>query len=162
MKYKNIDFQEHGDPLTADILNALNFEAKLPEDYMQFLLKVNGGVPDKSIFEFTDIDGKKNHDEILAFFGLTSRGNNIIETFQYRGKIIPQRMIILADALDANMILMSLKNPDRGKIYHWDSRFESEIINAANVGEDLISFIANNFEEFLSKLLPASDFDLEM
>ena len=152
MIYKNINFDKIGDAVSEDIINAIDWNGGLPKDYKQFLLHINGGIPNKSIFNFTDIIGRENSDNVLVFYGITCKYQNILSMLRYRGLIVPQRMLIMADALEGNLILISLKNPDRGKVYHWDARYESEITDPENVGSDNLTLLANSFDEFLGML----------
>ena len=153
-EYNGIKFDNCGDPLTRGIVGAFGYGTRLPRDYEDFLCKINGGHPDKDIFDF----------EIAEKW--QARGiANVVEKFLgvsvlnaagivggYVGNIIPSRMIVIAHLTNSDMVVMSLKNPDRGKIYHWNSRYDSNITDLENGGGDFLTFVANSFDEFLSML----------
>lgn len=49
-----IEWQRKGKPLTEEELKQFqeHLDGKLPEDYTQFLTSINGGIPDRCIFEY--------------------------------------------------------------------------------------------------------------
>lgn len=155
-EYKGINFENCGDPLTPNIIGAFHYGARLPRDYEDFLCKINGGIPDKNVFEW----GEEGEGDIITEFWGASVGNCTGYEHRDRGKIIPSRMIVIAGAMEGNLVVMSLKNPDRGKVYHLNSSFDSSINDPENVGSDLLTFVANSFDEFLSMLYPESEIDI--
>jgi hypothetical protein len=155
-EYKGINFKNCGDPLTPRIIGAFHYGARLPRDYEDFLCKINGGIPDKNVF---DCEWEGKGDIISDFWG-ASVFNTARMVGGYSGIVIPSRMIVIASATEGNLVVMSLKNPDRGKIYHLNSSFDSSINDPENVGSDLLTFVANSFDEFLSMLYPESEIDI--
>lgn len=146
MIYREIKFEQCGDRLTHKLLIAYGYMVALPKDYEEFMCNINGGVPINRAFKFIDIDGHSAIEHIDFFWSANSNNQ------EGSGEIFPNRMIGIAYTLEGNMVLLSLKNPDRGKVYHWDSRYESNIVDPQNVGSDNLTLLAESFDDFLKML----------
>jgi hypothetical protein len=156
--FKNIQFDNTGDTITSDILEAVSVLlcAPFPDDYKRFLIETNGGVPNKNIININGIPKEINH-----FFGITAQDrNNLIGGIIYK-EDIPKRMIEIAHCDVVDIIALSLHNPDRGKVYFWDHKYESGIADENNIGFDNLTLIANSFDELLEKLYCEDDNGLE-
>jgi hypothetical protein len=161
IEYHGINFAENGDRLTVDIVNALGFGAKLPHDYMSFLLTVNGGIPDKNIFN-VKAPGYSNITSIDGFLGVSAKyGCNILSYLnsykEYEG-IIPDYMLQIATDISGDPIFIALKmNHSRGKIYYWDHDYAYHSDESYDPNVPIL--IANSFDEFLSKLYSKEELD---
>jgi len=147
--YHDIIFKNCGDHISDDVLTAIGvvFCANLPAEYALFLERVNGGEPDKN-----EITVNNTIMNIIHFFGITAKNRmNLLGGLIYRQEY-PKRMIPIAETSEYDLIVMSLQSKDRGKVYHWDARYESEITDPENVGSDNLTLLANSFDEFLGML----------
>ena len=152
MKVKN--------PESVEISKIENFEKDnhivLDTIYKCFLNKENGGEPLKNIFIY---NFKKNlFSDIDCFFGI-DKDKNFDLKFQnnfYKNRI-PKNMIAIAEDCVTNLILLSVKGDDYGKVYYWDHEME------ANNGEEAdysnLTFLANSFGEFIDNLKSEDDLD---
>lgn len=106
----------------ADFEAQLN--ARLPEDYRQFLLLHNGGQPDKT--EFT---AKKYGGSIMQrFFGFNTPYNTdnfdyILRTYKDR---VPDDFLPIARDMLGNLLLIGIRRRYVGKVYFWWHENEAE------------------------------------
>ena len=125
----------------------------LPKDYRDFLLKTNGGIPEKNTFYFYD---KSNESSIDEFFGVKKGfNNNILLKQKYAGDRVPENFLPIAREALGNLILLSVKNADRGKIYFWDHEMEADDGEVPDYSN--LTLIANSFEEFIASLRDEED-----
>ncbi|MDC4617476.1 SMI1/KNR4 family protein [Acinetobacter baumannii] len=142
-KLKKALTEEYKNPSIVDINMLKDLEDKynlvLTEEYKNFLLETNGGVPSKSIFDLT----KKKDVVIGHFFTLYSKvemytlenNNNSLISF-------PMGYFSIGDTVNGDYILINL------------------ILNDSDYGAILIFFhekdelkkVSNSFNEFLDKL----------
>lgn len=118
---------------------------KFPVSYIDFLLETNGGEPIKPYF-FTKISKSLGH--IRYFFGVKTKSyNNLISTYETYKKRIPYNTFPIGyDSCD-NLILLSVKGDDYGKVYYWDHEMETEPADYSN-----LTLIADSFDEFIKGL----------
>ncbi len=118
-------------------------KCKLPKAYVQFLSKTNGGVPEKSFFPYGEDDGSL----LNSFFGITNeKDGDIINSYiQYFG-IVPKNCLPIGDDQGGNILLMSVKGKDYGKIFFMDH-------------EKYLICIADSFDEFISMLKSQEEID---
>ena len=117
----------------------------LPEVYKKFLLLYNGGKSEKNIFSITN-----QHDESIInnFFGIIDqRYYNISLYAAIYKKRVPINTLPIASDVFGNLILLSVKGEDYGKIYYWDHEGETEPADYSN-----LTLIADSFDEFISML----------
>jgi hypothetical protein len=120
----------------------------LPDDYRQFLLQYNGGVPKPECFEFITSSGEEDS-LVRVFYSLN--GNDpyydlLSTVFETEGDI-PESCLPIGEDPFGNLILLELSGNYRGQVYFWDHESER--------GDDLranIFLIANSFTEFTQKL----------
>src|SRR5438128_2090769 len=92
--------------------------ARLPDEYRNFLLEHNGGEPSPQIFLINEREGTDilrflfgiGHDE---YYSLTDN----IEDYSDR---IPANFIPIGCDTFGNLICLSIKGEDVGKVYFWD------------------------------------------
>ncbi|MBZ0282106.1 MAG: SMI1/KNR4 family protein [Anaerolineae bacterium] len=121
---------------------------KLPKDYKGFLLKNNGGKPKPNAFK---VDANIGEDEVRFFFGITNAAtevniNKIIKTYQGR---LPANFLPIAAGLGVDLICLSVKGEDYGKIYYWDHNWE---ITEGVPDYSNVYLLADSFDGFLNKL----------
>lgn len=146
-----IELEKNNGEIEEKILQAIEqlWEiSNLPQKYRDFLLKYNGGIPQKKRFWFK---GKRDGSYLTEFYGIIkSSTSNLLMEQKNAGERIPDNTLPIADDIYGNWILISLKGPDRGKIYFWDHELESyegEIPDYSN-----LTLIADSFEEFINSL----------
>lgn len=122
----------------------------LPSVYRNFLIKNNGGEPEKDVFCFKE---KKTGSDIRSFLCIFPDNNsnllNYIKT--YKGRI-PDNMFPIAYDSFGNLILIGVKNPNRGKIYFWDHDMETDPSQGEKPDYSNMTLIADSFEEFIDGL----------
>jgi SMI1/KNR4 family protein SUKH-1 len=138
-------------PLDSDILKALEqyWGFGIPKDYREFLIKYNGGVPVPNCFSFKyDVeDGSCIH----SFFGIKKDENhNLLMNIQLYQERIPANFLPIGDDSFGNLILLSVKGSDRGKIYFWDH--EREVAEGEEPDYSNLTLIADSFNEFINSL----------
>jgi hypothetical protein len=153
MLYNGIEFRKAYPYLNGHILRPIEkfLGINFTEDYRSFLLKVNGGYPDKTFFKFSNLD---EGSVVQHFYGINGMGdsNDLLIMYKYSHTRIPSNMVHIGADCFGNQILLSVKNPDRGKIYFWDHEIEADPDNGEIPCYDNLTLIANSFDEFLGKL----------
>ncbi len=93
------------------------FNIRMPRDYKQFLLNINGGAPDKYWVPFED-DG----DYISHFYGIHDGDNwlKLEHAVKDFAEAEPIRFIPVAISNGGNYFIMRINGENRGKIYFWD------------------------------------------
>lgn len=119
----------------------------LPELYIGLMKNCDAGAPIKTDFEYYDIShGCKISSALGCFLGFSDNEYNILDMFQNPPEFFPEGLIAFAETGNGDYICFDYRegkdNPDPLVVY-WS--------HEADVGKD-ISFIAKNFEEFLSML----------
>ena len=145
----SIRILEHHGKLDEVFLKALekSWGFKLPSSYRLFLLTYNGGIPDCDCFKFND-----NRSDLRYFYGIhDDEDSNLLYEYQnvYKDRIPDNCFPIACDSF-GNLILISVKGPDRGKIYFWDH--EEEAYEDEEPDYSNLTLIADNFDEFLDGL----------
>lgn len=137
----------------VEVENSLGI--KLPEDYKEFIIQMNGGTPDEDmLYDFYDeVLELENTSIIREFFSLyaddTILKNNlkVIYNTMKNEKTIPADMIPIADDPAGNIISLSLNRNDYGFIYYLNHEFED-----VETGYLIKSKIANSFKDFIDCL----------
>lgn len=147
-----INFEHNSSNLNDKVLQCLEqfWEIKLPKEYRKFLLTQNGGYPDKSIFFFKN---QNIGSDVQGMLGITPEGglNLLTEIRTYTGRIPSSTFPIGYDSF-GNLILISVKNPDRGKIYFWDHELEADPDQGEVADYSNLTLIADSFDEFINNL----------
>lgn len=137
------------DRSAVDVLEAF-LGTKLPSDYGDYLLANNGGTPDATSF---DIPGEGD-DSIQYFFPLISKTKT--DALPYKIKLYkertPEEMLPIGCDPGGNLILLSLKGKDRGKVFFWDHDFEAD--DELQPYYENIKLLAPSFKDFLTNLKP--------
>ena len=121
-------------------------EYKLPEDYTQFLLKYNGGIPKKTDFDYEGIDGEESS-VVQLFLSLGDQhSENIKQDYNYylgEGRILEGIVPIAYDPF-GNLICLSLVEETYNQIWFWDHELEEE--------ENNLFFVTKTFNDFIKIL----------
>ena len=126
-----------------------------PQDYTDFLLQNNGGIPEEDvIFDFIDASNDKhNSTDIREFFvfyeGEDTSYDDIMKVnrIMHEEELLPEGLFVFCDDSGGNPVCMSLREDDYGCIYFCDHELED-----ADNGYLLMSYVAGSFGEFISKL----------
>jgi hypothetical protein len=158
ISYHGIEFENAYPYLNEHIIHPIEkfLDVNFTKDYKDFLLNVNGGRPNKAAFKFIN---NNNGSIVQQFYGINENGNygNLLQQYKYNRFRIPNNMIHIGSDCGGNQILLSIKNPDRGKVYFWDHELEADTDNGEVPSYDNLTLIANSFDEFLSKLYSEDD-----
>lgn len=135
--------------------DVLNFEkilkVSLPDDYRNFLLHYNGGHPKPHGFIYKLPDGRDWSGGVRDFFGLgVDSWEDLRHYYALYEDRVPKQMLPIANDDGGNLLLLALKDVEKGKIYFWDHNEESEDDELPSY--ENIYFVANNFTEFLKNL----------
>jgi hypothetical protein len=126
----------------SDIKDFQNkFKLNLPNEYIDFLLKYNGGIPNSVYFLEDDSD------VVINFFLSLGREEFNIEEYYIdmviEQKNIPNDILPIAEDAFGNIICISCRETDYGKIYFWDHEDGESLIEISKN----ISFLLNNLNE---------------
>lgn len=125
---------------------------RLPKDYVEFLLRYNGGRPKKNSCDLIEvIDTIETTCGISWFYTLAEDYNyNLFENYQIFLNRMPKELIPIASDGCGNQICLAVQGDNYGKVYFWDHDWEHD------EGEEPtyrnIYLIANSFTEFVNKL----------
>ena len=129
----------------------------LPKSYRLFLLNNKESRPEKNLFSFKNKSGGSCLNE---FFGIKKDfNNNILLKQKYAGYRIPENFLPIASDVYGNLILISVKNADRGKIYFWDHEMEAD--NGETPDYSNLTLIADSFDEFINGLRSDDELDIK-
>ena len=117
---------------------------RLPDEYRTFMLKNNGGRPNKSIFKYKEANTLCGS-TIKMFFSI-GKGEHTIEKARriYEGRI-PDIVLPIASDSFGNIVCIGLQGRNRGKMYFWDHELELMRWN-------LNPIICTDFKDFLKRL----------
>jgi hypothetical protein len=115
----------------------------LPKQYVDFLLKYNGGYPQKSNFKISDNQGESL---VNKFYGIGDMKSNLGKVFEVLEGEIPKDFISIANDPGGNEILLGINGEYQEKIYFWIHDIEPE----DEMGNMFI--LADSFSEFFNNL----------
>jgi hypothetical protein len=119
------------------------FGIKFPEEYVDFLLKFNGGAPNKVYFLEDDADIVFNF-----FLSLKNSEFNVVEYYNdlvLEQNLFPKEIIPIAEDVFGNVICISCRVSDYGTVYFADHESNYDLSEISNS----FDFIINNLiEEF--------------
>ncbi len=131
---------------------------KFPDQYIQFLLKYNGGRPEPAGF---DIEWRTNQPmsedwrtSMLSWFLSIYNGDetNLLEynKISFSGRI-PKETIAIADDCGGNLILLGVSGEYKDKIFFWVK--DDEVEDGGVPGFENVGFLADSFDEFINSKL---------
>jgi hypothetical protein len=128
---------------------------KFPEEYINHLMKFNGGRCKPNVFHFNE-RGKPESDVVEWFLAVyDGESYNLmkkIEWFKVEEKRIPSYMIPIANDPFGNLICLSCGEQDYGYIYFWDHELESGEIDLDDSKFENLSYISDSLGSFLNSL----------
>ena len=148
-----INLTKTGPPLSEADLQGVEqrYGLKFPLDYRQFLLRFNGGKPDKCLFRFK---GKRVYSECVHYFLSMSDNPDISFHVYYKSYKIDSKRLqpdVIPVAFDpgGNLICLSVAGKNVGTVFFWDH--EQETSERGEFGKNQ-RVIAGSFREFLGGL----------
>ncbi len=134
------------------------YDLSFPIYYKHFLECYNGGIPEKDIFSFK---GSKDGSILYGFFGFCSSNKRLDITHRYMiaKRRIPSNTFAIADDQGGNLILLSIKGSDYGKVYFWDHESEADTDQGEVANYSNLTLIADSFEEFINGLKSEEEID---
>ncbi len=121
------------------------FSIKFPADFIDIVLKHNGGIPNKKVYDF------QNHKEAVfrrIFSFSPDDKNNIINVYENVKEQFPQKIIPFGDDPFGNLICFDYRSKCR--IVFWNHELYENTDKAINN-------ICDSFSEFLMKLYNPED-----
>lgn len=119
------------------------YNVKLPEDYIAFLLKYNGGYPKESTFKISDEEGES---VVNKFYGIGNMKSNLSSVFEILDGEIPDGFISIANDPGGNEICISVGEEHYGKVFVWIHDMDSDEYLSN------MFLLANSFNEFFDNL----------
>ncbi|MDF1508150.1 SMI1/KNR4 family protein [Robertmurraya sp. DFI.2.37] len=118
---------------------------KLTEQYINFLLKWNGGKVIPNTFMISTEQGPS---VLNVFYGIGDMYDNLTDFIEIMDERLPVGFIPIGDDPSGNVICLGTKDPYYDKIYFWDHEQEPEDPNDMSN----MYFLANGIDEFLDNL----------
>ena len=131
--------------------NFEKIEFKLPKEYVEFLEKYNGGMPEANIVKMKGCEIESFF--ITTFFGVNLDINNdILSQYDILNKRIPSKCLPIAYVEGGDIVCMNLNTKKYGYIYLWDH--DVELLYGDDITVDNMYFIAKSFAEFMKMIKP--------
>ncbi|MFF2484317.1 SMI1/KNR4 family protein [Paenibacillus sp. NPDC058071] len=116
---------------------------KLPEPYIDFLLKYNRGYPELSIFKISDEEGES---VLNDFYGIGDMKDSLAKVFEVLDGVLPEGFISIGSDPGGNEICIGISEEYFGQIYFWMHDMES-------VEEmDNMFLLSSSFKDFFDHL----------
>ena len=137
-------------------------EVSLPSEYRTFLMMVPmGRKPEDNIFRTTAEDDPGVG--VRSFFGVglpedPGQDIDLVRRYDFYRDRIPSWTVPIGEDDTGNLILISVRQDDEGSVWFWDHELEAE--EGESASEANLTFLADRFDEFLSRLEPFSVDDL--
>lgn len=125
--------------------NEINFE--LPDDYKNFLINFNGGVPEERYSTFM-VDSINQEIGLQVLYGLNLEdGLDLREWYdEYQDDLLPN-CIMIGHGLGFGFIIL-MNSPEKSGVYFWDNSFE---LDESSEDENVYK-ISDTFKKFLDKV----------
>jgi hypothetical protein len=139
-----------------NLINTLEcfWDVKLPKSYKDFILSTNGGTPDKKIFFMSN--GEEG--SVKSFFGIIADYSyGLLERIKMFSERIPKNMLPIANDSGGNLILLSVRGADYGRLYFWDHNWEAE--EGKEPAYSNLTLVADSFNEFINSLKDESEIE---
>ena len=155
----NSEVEECHEPTNLEAIEKFEtlIQAKLPNDYKQFLLKHNGGHPVPNSFKLSEPINEKNESIGIAWFYALYDGEvcNITTHFQHSRSKIPDEFLPIAYGSGGELCL-GIKGDDYGKLYYWTTNWSCWNKDDLNY----LYYVCDSFTDFINGLYEC-DIDLE-
>lgn len=152
-----MDWLDKGKQIThAEVISTETLmNIKLPRSYIELIKNHDGGTPKKDTFCYLDVVSQKlRKSGIGAFLSMQTKNTlNMVYYFKQPAEYFPEGLIAFAQPGNGDFICFDYRkgkdNPDPPIVY-WN--------HEADVGKE-VSFVAQNFEEFLEMLQEPEDLE---
>jgi hypothetical protein len=114
---------------------------KLPQQYIKFLLKYNGGYPALSAFKISG----KGESLVNKFYGIGKMNMNLSEVFEIDEGELPEGFVAIASDPGGNEILLGIEGAHVDKVFFLFHDMEEG-------GDNNMVFLSNSFDEFFKRL----------
>jgi ankyrin repeat protein len=160
LRAHGITIGDSAEPVSPEQLDRIerSLNYRLPAESRSFLLRANGGVPDRSLFHYTVIDEdegtrRRQRGKITRFYPARpteapgAPGNSFLTGYQNAIPFgFPDWLLPIAgvdDALEGSLLCIAVKGKKQGRIYYWPEQ---------EIGEDTLHRVADSFNAFLALL----------
>lgn len=150
-------FSQTEQPTSLEKLREIekSVELTLPGDYVEHILKYNGGKCKPSVFSFVE-NGTLTESNVDWFLAVYDGEYDNLETYlmwyKIQEKRMPLHMFPIAHDPGGNLICISCGANDYGQVYFWDHEQEVNYDLYADNNYSNLYRIAPSFGEFLSGL----------
>ena len=128
---------------------------EFPLEYKEHLLKFNGGQCYPNVFSFYE-NGETTNSSIDWFLAIyEGRYNNLIKEIRMvkiEEKRMPSQILPIAHDPGGNLICISCKGQDFGKVYFWNHEDEVDYRFSDDNDYSNLYLISNSFNEFINGL----------
>lgn len=123
----------------------LEYDVRLPKQYVEFLLEYNGGLPQESGFRISDGGGESL---VNKFYGIGDMKSNLGKVFEVLEGEISEGFISFANDPAGNEILLGVSGEFQGKVYYWihDIEPKEEMDNMFILADSFAKFFDNLYE----------------
>lgn len=141
-----------GPPITDDDINEFEkkYKLSLPPPYREFLLRTNGGCPERDAFRIPGFHASPS--SVQVFLGLKTEISScrLDETREALSDRIPDHLLVIASTGLADEICISMAPETYGSVYYWDG-----VHISPTYGE--LFWVADSFDVFLEQLYRDED-----
>ena len=162
-----MEVRECENPITIDeVLEAEEtIGAKLPSDYVEHILKYNGGHPDKDCYPLLEPlpyynritkTEDKSFDSGISWFYAIYEGEyeSFLRGCRFNGDRLPKGLIAIGRDSFGNLICISVGLGNYGKVYFWE--YKGSVPLGEEPWWDNVFLIANSFTDFINSLYSRS------
>ncbi|PAY01126.1 hypothetical protein CKO50_11990 [Pseudoalteromonas sp. HM-SA03] len=126
-------------------------ELQLPKEYIDFLLKFNGGQPNKNQFTKQNSDGELLFDfDINVLFGIGRNDTrfDLLTMFSIYCDSIPEELLPIGGDGIGNVICIGVDGAQKGGVFIWWK--DKQVDEGANPDYQNVDLIASSFTDFLT------------
>lgn len=132
-----------------------DFNIELPNDYREFLIQNNGGLPTQNYLMFSVPDLDDNNNELIlgslcGMLGAVNKWNDIYAfNDEYRDDMMKFVMVIGHEYADGHVVLIN--RPDMSGVYYWDSAY---MFDCSSEEDTFYAYkLCDTFTEFMDMLV---------
>ncbi len=146
--------QDSYDDIVVSDIDVLcgELEVQLPKDYVEFLLRNNGGQPEKNHYSKSGASGVVSFDfDLNVFYGIGGNDTSfdILTMYSIYCDKIPEELLPIGDDGVGNIICIGIEDEYRGKVYMWWKR--GQVDEGEEPSFENIDLIDGSLNEFLSR-----------
>ncbi|MBK1645182.1 hypothetical protein CKO25_11100 [Thiocapsa imhoffii] len=136
----------------SKIINAEEeINLKLPSDYKKFLLRTNGGYPEKGAFMIDFGHDRIQIGHVNYFLSIyDGEHSNLVDYVKTYTERLPEGLLPVAYDDQGNLVVLKINGENKGKVYFWDH--DQEGYDDYDPEKPEMGFVADNFDKFISEL----------